>query len=163
MPALRLLFPPTPSAPTFADLRRELGVVEAFPPAVLAEAAAAARDPRLPDADETGVPFLTVDPPESRDLDQAVHLERSVDGYRVRYAIADVAAFVRPGGARGTEAPAPRTGTRCAGALAPVPGRGRTGGARGRWRPAVATGGWRPAAGAQPRRRAVTSIVMRPG
>ena len=33
------------------------------------------------------------------DLDQALHLAREGAGYRVRYAIADVAAFVTPGGA----------------------------------------------------------------
>jgi exoribonuclease R len=38
------------------------------------------------------------------DLDQAVHLERDGDGYRVRYAIADVPAFVRAGGAVDEEA-----------------------------------------------------------
>src|SRR5690348_6439899 len=32
------------------------------------------------------------------DLDQAMHLERDGDGYVVHYAIADVAAFVEPGG-----------------------------------------------------------------
>jgi exoribonuclease R len=31
------------------------------------------------------------------DLDQALHIERRRGGYRVRYAIADVGAFVRPG------------------------------------------------------------------
>ena len=38
------------------------------------------------------------------DLDQAMHLERRGAGFRVRYAIADVAAFVRPGGAIDAEA-----------------------------------------------------------
>ena len=33
------------------------------------------------------------------DLDQAMYLERDGDGYLVHYAIADVAAFVEPGGA----------------------------------------------------------------
>ena len=33
------------------------------------------------------------------DLDQAFHLDRSGSGYTVRYAIADVPAFVAPGGA----------------------------------------------------------------
>lgn len=43
--------------------------------------------------------FVTVDPPGSRDLDQALHLEpRAGGGWRVRYAIADVAAFVAAGG-----------------------------------------------------------------
>ena len=45
------------------------------------------------------MPFLTIDPPGSMDLDQALHIERDGDGYRVRYAIADVPAFVQPGGA----------------------------------------------------------------
>ena len=43
------------------------------------------------------VPFATIDPPGSRDLDQAMHIERSGEGHRVRYAIADVGAFVTPG------------------------------------------------------------------
>jgi len=58
----------------------------------------------LPDADETAVPFVTIDPPESMDLDQAVHIERQGEGYVVRYAIADVAAFVTPGGPMDQEA-----------------------------------------------------------
>ena len=37
------------------------------------------------------------------DLDQAMHLERDGDGHRVRYAIADVPAFVAPGGALDAE------------------------------------------------------------
>jgi len=39
-----------------------------------------------------------IDPAGSRDLDQAVHIARDGDGYLVHCAIADVAAFVRPGG-----------------------------------------------------------------
>jgi len=78
------------------DLRRELGVEEAFPPDVLAEAeSAVATGDR---EDRTDLPFLTIDPPGSMDLDQAMHLERVGDGFRVHYAIADVAAFLRPGG-----------------------------------------------------------------
>ena len=38
------------------------------------------------------------------DLDQAFFIERSDDGYRVQYAIADVAAFVEPGGPMDVEA-----------------------------------------------------------
>ena len=38
------------------------------------------------------------------DLDQALHIERRAKGYRVRYAIADVASFVTPGGAMDQEA-----------------------------------------------------------
>ena len=45
------------------------------------------------------IPFVTIDPPGARDLDQALHIERTGAGHRVRYAIADVAAFVEPGDA----------------------------------------------------------------
>jgi exoribonuclease R len=88
----------------FAAIRADLGLPAAFPPDVDAEAAAAAGAVEPPDQDLTALPFLTVDPPGSMDLDQAMHLERRGDGYRVRYAIADVAAFVRPGGAVDAEA-----------------------------------------------------------
>ena len=72
---------------------------------MLAEAERSAREPRLPDADMTDVPFVTLDPPESMDLDQAFHLgRRPQGGFRLRYAIADAAAFVTPGGEVDAEA-----------------------------------------------------------
>ena len=88
----------------FAAIRAEQGVPVEFPPEVLAEASSAAASADLPGRDETAVPFLTIDPPGSMDLDQALHIERDGEGYRVRYAIADVPAFVRPGGAVDLEA-----------------------------------------------------------
>ncbi len=91
-------------AQRFAAIRAEQGVPVEFPPEVLAEAGAAAASADLPGRDETSVPFLTIDPPGSMDLDQALHIERDGEGYRVRYAIADVPAFVRPGGAVDLEA-----------------------------------------------------------
>ncbi len=90
--------------PSWADLRTELDVPAAFPASVLAEADDAARRPLPSLPDQTDVPYLTIDPPGSLDLDQAMHLERTGDGYRVRYAIADVASFVTPGGAVDAEA-----------------------------------------------------------
>jgi exoribonuclease R len=83
----------------FETIREELEVPQEFPADVLAEAERASASADLPERDETGVPFITIDPPESTDLDQAMHLERRGEGYRVRYAIADVPAFVRAGGA----------------------------------------------------------------
>jgi len=88
----------------FAALRDELDVSLGFPDEVAADAREAVRSPRLPQEDATDVPFVTIDPPGSLDLDQALHLERRDGGYRVRYAIADVAAFVAPGGPMDTEA-----------------------------------------------------------
>jgi exoribonuclease R len=81
----------------FAAVRTELGVPGDFPGVVTAAAEQAARRPRLPDHDLTDIGFVTIDPPGSMDLDQALHIERRGPGYRVRYAIADVAAFVSPG------------------------------------------------------------------
>lgn len=76
------------------------------PPAALAEAAEAARrGPTLPPdtvatwQDRRDIPLLTIDPTGSRDLDQALFIEPRGGGFRVYYAIADVAAWVTPGGA----------------------------------------------------------------
>ncbi|HET7228884.1 MAG TPA: RNB domain-containing ribonuclease, partial [Longimicrobium sp.] len=67
---------------------------------------AARRDPAAAPgrADLTAVPFVTVDPPGSRDLDQALSIERSGDGFRVWYAIADVGFWVDRGGPLEVEA-----------------------------------------------------------
>lgn len=93
-------------------LRAELEITEQFPAEALAEAEHAAANPRLPSADATDLPMFTIDPPDSTDLDQAMHLARTSNGngngsgggFRVHYAIADVAAFVTPGGALDAEA-----------------------------------------------------------
>lgn len=83
----------------FAAVRAEQGVEESRTPDELAEAEAAASAPLEPSrTDLRDVPFVTLDPPGSTDLDQAMHLARAGTGYLVRYAIADTAAFVRPGG-----------------------------------------------------------------
>lgn len=85
-------------------IRDELDVPAAFPPEVTAAAVAAAGAPRLAAEDRTELEFVTIDPPDSMDLDQAVHIERAGDGFTVHYAIADVAAFVQPGDPIDTEA-----------------------------------------------------------
>ncbi len=82
----------------------ELEVNEDFSPDVQAAAEQAAVNPVLPDLDRTDISFVTIDPPGSMDLDQALHLERTPGGYRVHYAIADVATFVEPGGPLDIEA-----------------------------------------------------------
>ncbi|RNL78933.1 RNB domain-containing ribonuclease [Nocardioides marmorisolisilvae] len=79
-------------------IQAEQKLEPAFPADVVAAAVEAAKNPRLPDLDRTDLPFVTIDPVGSMDLDQAMHLERDGDGYVVHYAIADVAAFVDPGG-----------------------------------------------------------------
>ncbi len=101
------------------DIQAELGVTPDFPAEVADAAARAAEAPRLPDLDRTDLPFVTIDPPSARDLDQAVHLARDGDGYVVHYAIADVAAFVSPGDA--VDAEAHRRGETLYGADSKVP------------------------------------------
>jgi VacB/RNase II family 3'-5' exoribonuclease len=80
-----------------AAIQQELEVSAHFPDEVERAAAAAAAAPRLPELDRTDIELVTIDPESARDLDQAMHIERSGDGYVVHYAIADVAAFVTPG------------------------------------------------------------------
>ncbi len=80
-----------------AKIQAEMEVSPGFPADVEAAAQKAAASPRLPKLDRTDLPFVTIDPEGSMDLDQALHIERDGDGYSVYYAIADVAAFVTPG------------------------------------------------------------------
>ncbi|MEV2249281.1 RNB domain-containing ribonuclease [Streptomyces sp. NPDC050147] len=87
------------------ELRTKLEVAEGFSGDVLADAERAVAAPRLPAYDATDIPLFTIDPPTSVDLDQAMHLSRrDGGGFRVRYAIADVAAYVTPGGPLDAEA-----------------------------------------------------------
>ncbi|WP_322938440.1 RNB domain-containing ribonuclease [Nocardioides bizhenqiangii] len=87
-----------------AEVERELELPGEFPVEVQQAAELAAAAPTLPELDRTDIELLTIDPEGSMDLDQALHLERHGDGYLVHYAIADVAAFVRPGDAVDLEA-----------------------------------------------------------
>ncbi|CAN5240930.1 RNB domain-containing ribonuclease [soil metagenome] len=79
------------------EIQRELQLPLVFPPEVDAAAMRAADNPRMPGLDRTDIALVTIDPPGSMDLDQAMYLERNASGYRVYYAIADVAAFVTAG------------------------------------------------------------------
>ncbi|MDQ1594031.1 MAG: hypothetical protein QOH40_587, partial [Arthrobacter pascens] len=90
-------------AEALSALRTELELPGQFADHVLREAEAAVAQRRLPGLDLTGVEFLTIDPPSSTDLDQALFIERSGEGYRILYAIADVPSFVVPGGALDAE------------------------------------------------------------
>ena len=108
MPSLPLKVLPGAADPelfsALAAIRAELDLPTGFAPAVEAEAARAVATYTLPDLDLTGIPFVTIDPAGSTDLDQALAIERDGDGWRVFYAIADLPAFVTPGGAIDAEA-----------------------------------------------------------
>ncbi|HEX2290879.1 MAG TPA: RNB domain-containing ribonuclease, partial [Pseudonocardiaceae bacterium] len=87
----------------FAAIRTEFGLPVRFPDPVLAEAeqavAAWGRGGAGSGAreDATDLPLVTIDPPGSKDLDQAVLVQaRPGGGFRVHYAIADLGSFVSP-------------------------------------------------------------------
>ncbi|PKW15098.1 RNB domain-containing ribonuclease [Saccharopolyspora spinosa] len=90
----------------FSAIRAELGLPVDYPTAALVEVEQTVAQP-VPNGarvDATDLPLVTVDPPGSKDLDQAVLVRRRRNGFRIHYAIADVAAFVLPGGALDIEA-----------------------------------------------------------
>lgn len=80
-----------------AAIRTQFKVPAAFPPAVQAAADLVAA--RQPDshADRTAMPFVTLDPASSTDLDQAFAIEPAGSDLLLHYAIADVPWFVADG------------------------------------------------------------------
>ncbi|MEO6199245.1 MAG: RNB domain-containing ribonuclease [Sphingomicrobium sp.] len=87
-----------------AAIRDQFKLPAHFPPAVEAEAKAAARAPMKGHVDRTAMPFVTLDPLSSTDLDQAFAIEQAGGDLILFYAIADVSAFVAPGSAIDQEA-----------------------------------------------------------
>jgi len=80
-----------------------------FPRALIDEAEAARPAPLVGREDWRHVPFVTIDPPDAKDHDDAVHALPDPDphnrgGHIVSVAIADVAHYVRPGTALDREA-----------------------------------------------------------
>jgi exoribonuclease R len=82
----------------FAQVRDDFALSPDFPAAVVAEAETAAAKSHDGHKDATDLPLVTIDPPGAKDLDQAMAVERRGSGFRVHYAIADLGAFVVPGG-----------------------------------------------------------------
>ncbi|RYY24410.1 MAG: RNB domain-containing ribonuclease [Sphingomonadales bacterium] len=87
-----------------AAIRANFQVPQDFPAEVLAAAEIAARRAPTEHADRTALPFVTLDPSTSTDLDQAFHIERAGADILLHYAIADVAWFVEDGGVINAEA-----------------------------------------------------------
>ncbi|MDJ1372568.1 RNB domain-containing protein [Gulosibacter molinativorax] len=85
----------------FTPIREKYELREEFP----AEVESAAKNAKDAFAgsrvDARDLAFVTIDPPGSKDLDQAVLIERGTEagetGFTLHYAIADVGAFVAPG------------------------------------------------------------------
>ncbi|HMM92486.1 ribonuclease R [Bradyrhizobium sp.] len=79
-------------------------IPQAFSPSAVREAEAAEPATLKGREDWRELPLVTIDPPDAKDHDDAVHAEADLDpnnkgGYIVHVAIADVAFYVRPGSA----------------------------------------------------------------
>ncbi|WP_275228458.1 RNB domain-containing ribonuclease [Novosphingobium album (ex Liu et al. 2023)] len=85
-------------------IREEFAVPGGFPAPVQAAADAAAQRRPGAHADRTALPFVTLDPAESTDLDQAFAIEAAGADWLLHYAIADVPWFVGDGDAIDAEA-----------------------------------------------------------
>lgn len=85
----------------------EQGLPTVFPDSVMAEAEAVTEADATGREDLTALPFITIDPADARDHDDAVFAEPDPDnegGYIVWVAIADVAAYVKPASEMDVEA-----------------------------------------------------------
>src|SRR4051794_15601315 len=85
----------------------EHGIPHVFPRAVLDAAEVAEPADMAHREDWTELPLVTIDPPDARDHDDAVHAESDPEnsgGFVVTVAIADVAYYVRPGAVLDREA-----------------------------------------------------------
>ncbi len=85
------------------------GISAKFPKEVLEEAARVAKEPITPEerakrADLTRLPIFTIDSADAKDLDDAVCVEKTADGYKLGVHIADVSHYVREGSALDAEA-----------------------------------------------------------
>ena len=87
-----------------AAIRRQFQIPDGFPPEVLGAADIAAARVPTDHVDRTNVPFVTLDPASSTDLDQAFWIEASGSALLLHYAIADVGWFVEDGGLIDAEA-----------------------------------------------------------
>ncbi|MDH7638384.1 RNB domain-containing ribonuclease [Sphingomonas oryzagri] len=92
-----LIDPDHALADGLATLRTEYQVPTDFPPAVVSAASDAAQKPLTEHVDRRAVPFVTLDPASSTDLDQALAIEAAGNDLLLHYAIADVAWFVDDG------------------------------------------------------------------
>ena len=98
------------------DLRRS------YPRAASKEAEGALAEPHDADGriDLTDLPTFTIDPDDAQDFDDAISARREDGHVRVWVHIADVSAYVRPGGAIDSEAYRRGTSTYVPGAVEPM-------------------------------------------
>lgn len=81
----------------FDDIRAEFDIPDEYPRDALEQVGQlrdAFADERV---DARDIPFVTIDPAGSMDLDQALHVTERADGFTLRYAIADLGALIPVG------------------------------------------------------------------
>jgi ribonuclease R len=87
---------------------RKHDLPERFPDAVLADADRIDEEIAPEEIERRedcrGFDIVTIDPDDAKDFDDAIHVERLANGWRLQVHIADVSHYVKPGGALDKEA-----------------------------------------------------------
>jgi ribonuclease R len=118
----RRLGSPDRARDVLEGLMLDRGLHRAYPRAASAEAEGALDEPYAADArvDLTGLPTFTIDPRDAQDFDDAVSARREDGHVRVWVHIADVTAYLRPGGPLEREALRRGTSVYVPGAVEPM-------------------------------------------
>jgi ribonuclease R len=119
---VRRLGRPDVARDVLEGLMLDRGLHRSYPRAATAEAEGAADDPFAAGdrVDLTALPTFTIDPDDARDFDDAVSARREDGHVRVWVHIADVTAYVRPGGPLEREALRRGTSVYVPGAVEPM-------------------------------------------
>ena len=119
---IRRLGRPDVARDVLEGLMLDRGLRRTYPRAATAEAEGAADDPFAADArvDLHGLPTFTIDPDDAKDFDDAISARREDGRVRLWVHIADVTAYVRPGGPLEREALRRGTSVYVPGAVEPM-------------------------------------------
>lgn len=106
------------------SLMRRFHLPECFPQAVQREAEAIPEVVRMQDhpgrEDLRAQPVITIDPDDAKDYDDAIHVERHGEGWKLSVHIADVAHYVKVGSALDKDARQRGNSTYLAGRVVPM-------------------------------------------
>jgi ribonuclease R len=119
---IRKLGRPDRARDVLEGLMLDRGLHRSFPRSAEGEAEHAVTDPYAADArvDLTGLPTFTIDPDDAQDFDDAISATREDGHIRVWVHIADVTAYLRPGGPLDGEAFRRSTSVYVPGAVEPM-------------------------------------------